>query len=95
MHAANQRQVQDTSAQILQSVEMRANIYRTFYYTITILDHVIEFVRTGKTFLLSRILDELRSKYGADFSSKVAVCATTGIAATHVQVWAAVVWAVK
>lgn len=40
---------------------------------------------TGKTFLLNGIINELRLKYGSEFTSKVAVCATTGIAATHIS----------
>ncbi|GIL54297.1 hypothetical protein Vafri_9869 [Volvox africanus] len=39
---------------------------------------------TGKTFVLSRIIEELRERYGTDFSQRVAVCASTGIAATHI-----------
>ncbi|MEW5314863.1 MAG: hypothetical protein WDW38_006328 [Sanguina aurantia] len=40
---------------------------------------------TGKTFLLSRIITELHAKFGANFLTKVAVVASTGIAATHIQ----------
>lgn len=32
-----------------------------------------------------RILRLLRERYGSDFSTKVAVCAPTGIAATHIN----------
>lgn len=39
---------------------------------------------TGKSFLLRRIVLALREKYGDAFDAKVAVTATTGIAATHV-----------
>ncbi|PNW76003.1 hypothetical protein CHLRE_12g551550v5 [Chlamydomonas reinhardtii] len=39
---------------------------------------------TGKTFVLTRVVDELRERYSEDFGSKVAVCASTGIAATHI-----------
>ncbi len=39
---------------------------------------------TGKTFLLKRIVQALREKYGEAFGEKVAVVATTGIAATHI-----------
>ena len=39
---------------------------------------------TGKTFLLKRIVQALREKYSEAFGEKVAVVATTGIAATHV-----------
>ncbi|GLI61449.1 hypothetical protein VaNZ11_003840, partial [Volvox africanus] len=39
---------------------------------------------TGKTFVLSRIIEELRERYEGDFSQRVAVCASTGIAATHI-----------
>ena len=38
----------------------------------------------GKTFVLTRVVDELRERYSEDFGSKVAVCASTGIAATHI-----------
>ncbi|GAX73971.1 hypothetical protein CEUSTIGMA_g1421.t1 [Chlamydomonas eustigma] len=40
---------------------------------------------TGKTFMLNKIIEELRIKYGRDFISKVALAAPTGIAATHIQ----------
>jgi ATP-dependent DNA helicase PIF1 len=40
---------------------------------------------TGKTFLLNKIIEELRGVYGAKFAEKVAVTAMTGIAATHVD----------
>ncbi|KAG2430606.1 hypothetical protein HXX76_010124 [Chlamydomonas incerta] len=39
---------------------------------------------TGKTFVLTRVIDELRERYADMFGSKVAVCASTGIAATHI-----------
>lgn len=39
---------------------------------------------TGKSFLLNRIVDKLREDYGSDFIASVAICASTGIAATHV-----------
>lgn len=39
---------------------------------------------TGKSFLLRRIVSELKKKYGADFGRRVAVTATTGVAATHI-----------
>ncbi len=39
----------------------------------------------GKTFVLNRVIDQLKEKYGATFGSKVAVCASTGIAATHIS----------
>lgn len=41
---------------------------------------------TGKTFLLERLLEELRARYGTEeaFRTRVAVTATTGVAATHV-----------
>ncbi|KAG2446559.1 hypothetical protein HYH02_008546 [Chlamydomonas schloesseri] len=39
---------------------------------------------TGKTFVLTRVVDDLRERYGVDFGAKVAVCASTGIAATHI-----------
>lgn len=38
----------------------------------------------GKSFLLNRIIQGLRWKHGTAFSSKVAVTAATGIAATHI-----------
>ncbi|KAL6764875.1 PIF1-like helicase-domain-containing protein [Haematococcus lacustris] len=40
---------------------------------------------TGKTFLLSRIIEDFRQQYGTEFNACVALCATTGIAATHIQ----------
>jgi ATP-dependent DNA helicase PIF1 len=41
---------------------------------------------TGKTLLLSRIVEALRERFGAaDFADRVAVTATTGIAATHLS----------
>ena len=40
---------------------------------------------TGKTFLLSKIIENLRGEYGDKFSEKVAVTAMTGIAATHID----------
>eukprot|EP00195_Chlamydomonas_chlamydogama_P005406 CAMPEP_0202891832 /NCGR_PEP_ID=MMETSP1392-20130828/1784_1 /ASSEMBLY_ACC=CAM_ASM_000868 /TAXON_ID=225041 /ORGANISM="Chlamydomonas chlamydogama, Strain SAG 11-48b" /LENGTH=735 /DNA_ID=CAMNT_0049575693 /DNA_START=1492 /DNA_END=3696 /DNA_ORIENTATION=+ len=60
-------------------------------------EHVLNLVRegksvfftgnagTGKTYLLTRIIADLRQRYGSDFSKKVALCAPTGIAATHIQ----------
>ena len=40
---------------------------------------------TGKSFLLNRIISELRARHGArEFDARVAVTASTGIAATHV-----------
>ena len=39
----------------------------------------------GKTFMLGKILDFLRLKHGNDFAKKVAVAATTGIAASHID----------
>jgi len=40
---------------------------------------------TGKSFLLEHIIRRLRAKYGeAEFKERVAVTATTGIAATHI-----------
>lgn len=39
----------------------------------------------GKTFVLNRVIDLLKEKYGSSFGSKVAVCASTGIAATHIS----------
>jgi len=39
---------------------------------------------TGKTFLVERIVEELRTKYGGGFRRAVAVTATTGVAATHI-----------
>lgn len=41
-------------------------------------------IHPGKTFVLSRIIDELRQRYGGEFGQRVAVCASTGIAATHI-----------
>jgi ATP-dependent DNA helicase PIF1 len=40
---------------------------------------------TGKTFLLKQVVKVLREKYGNAFGEKVAVVATTGIAATHIS----------
>lgn len=40
----------------------------------------------GKTFLLNRIIQQLREEHGEAFSALVAVTASTGIAATHIQV---------
>lgn len=40
---------------------------------------------TGKSFLLTTIIQELRDKYGDMFPNKVAVTALTGIAATHIN----------
>ncbi|KAF5843371.1 PIF1-like helicase-domain-containing protein [Dunaliella salina] len=60
-------------------------------------EHVVDLVRegrnvfftgnagTGKTFLLSRILTELQLRFGEEYSRRVAICAPTGIAATHIQ----------
>eukprot|EP00798_Chlamydomonas_sp_ICE-L_P021499 gene21499-28480_t len=39
---------------------------------------------TGKTFLLNRLVADLRRDFGALFQKKVAIAATTGIAATHI-----------
>lgn len=39
---------------------------------------------TGKTLLLQRIVEGLKHKYGTQFNKRVAVTATTGIAATHI-----------
>ncbi|GFR48015.1 hypothetical protein Agub_g9844, partial [Astrephomene gubernaculifera] len=39
---------------------------------------------TGKTFVLTRVIDELRQRYEEEFGRRVAVCASTGIAATHI-----------
>ena len=39
---------------------------------------------TGKTFLLTKIISHLRQEYGDDFSKRVAVTASTGIAASHI-----------
>ena len=39
---------------------------------------------TGKSFLLNQIVAQLKQDYGSDFSDSVAICASTGIAATHV-----------
>ncbi len=40
---------------------------------------------TAKTFLLQKIIAELRDTHGEEFSRVVAITATTGIAATHVK----------
>ncbi len=40
---------------------------------------------TGKTFLLQKIIAELKKTHASNFSQTVAITATTGIAATHVQ----------
>ncbi len=40
---------------------------------------------TGKTFVLGKVVDALKIKYGREFKHRVAVTATTGIAATHVD----------
>lgn len=45
----------------------------------------VPYIGTGKTFLLNRIIEELRARYGREFSAKVALAAPTGIAATHIQ----------
>jgi len=41
---------------------------------------------TGKTYLMERLVDDLRRRYGGDkdFRKAVAVTATTGVAATHI-----------
>ena len=42
---------------------------------------------TGKSFLLARIVAELRARYGddeAEFRKRVAVTATNGVASTHI-----------
>ena len=39
---------------------------------------------TGKSFLLNHIIVMLKELYGPDFADSVAVCAATGIAATHI-----------
>lgn len=46
---------------------------------------LVPYTGTGKTFLLNRIIEELRARYGREFSAKVALAAPTGIAATHIQ----------
>lgn len=60
-------------------------------------DRVVELVRlgfnvfftgdagTGKTFVLRRVLDELRQRYDDDYSRCVAVTAATGVAATAIH----------
>lgn len=45
---------------------------------------VISLPGTGKSFLLNQIINFLRSQYEEDFVSSVAICASTGIAATHI-----------
>lgn len=40
---------------------------------------------TGKTFVLRRVLEELRERFGDDYTRCVAVTATTGIAATAIH----------
>ncbi|KAI8462467.1 MAG: PIF1-like helicase-domain-containing protein [Monoraphidium minutum] len=40
---------------------------------------------TGKSFLLSHIVEELRQEFGLLFATRVAVTAATGIAATHIK----------
>lgn len=40
---------------------------------------------TGKTVVLRRVLDELRERFGDDYSRCVAVTAATGIAATAIH----------
>ena len=39
---------------------------------------------TGKSFMLERIVERLRERHGDDFRRRVAVTATTGVAATHI-----------
>lgn len=39
---------------------------------------------TGKSFLLNQIVAQLKQDYGEDFGNSVAICASTGIAATHI-----------
>ena len=39
----------------------------------------------GKSFLLNRIIADLRELYGEDYQASVAVTAATGIAATHIH----------
>ena len=45
---------------------------------------MVSLAGTGKSFLLNQIISYLRSQYEEDFVSSVAICASTGIAATHV-----------
>ncbi|KAK9826266.1 hypothetical protein WJX74_003930 [Apatococcus lobatus] len=40
---------------------------------------------TGKSFLLNRIIADLKELYGEDYQASVAVTAATGIAATHIH----------
>lgn len=42
------------------------------------------FAGTGKSFLLNHIVNQLRGQYEEDFQDSVAICASTGIAATHI-----------
>lgn len=39
---------------------------------------------TGKSFLLNHIINGLRAKFGESFHTRVAITASTGIAATHI-----------
>lgn len=40
---------------------------------------------TGKTHLLNCVVAALREEHGSDFDTKVAVCAMTGVASTHIN----------
>eukprot|EP00887_Chlorella_sp_A99_P007822 scaffold20.g7822.t1 len=59
-------------AAVLEVVESGANVFFTGD------------AGTGKSLLLNAIVARLRTRYGADFSSAVAITAATGIAATHI-----------
>lgn len=69
-----QQRLSDEQEAVLRLVRSGANVFFTGS------------AGTGKTFLLERIVQELREKYADDarFKACVAVTATTGIAATHI-----------
>ncbi|CAL8463664.1 g3198 [Coccomyxa elongata] len=68
----NSHQLSDEQRKILDMVGEGCNVFFTGN------------AGTGKSFLLNRVIDLLRRRFGRDFAESVAICAATGIAATHI-----------
>jgi hypothetical protein len=65
-------ELSEKQARVLQLVHLGRNVFFTGH------------AGTGKTCLLDRVVEDLKARHGPRFREKVAVTATTGIAASHI-----------